>query len=66
MQPPTIVLFCNDPKAISQQYQRYLLGVFREQLPFAEVPIKLYSAPRARTTATRSTRAPGRGKRHQE
>jgi len=41
-QPPTIVLFCNDPKLISQQYQRYLLGVFRERLRFDEVPIKLY------------------------
>jgi len=41
-QPPTIVLFCNDPRAISAQYQRYLLGVFRDQLSFGEVPIKLY------------------------
>ena len=41
-QPPTIVLFCNDPHALSPQYQRYLLGVFRDQLPFGEVPIKLY------------------------
>jgi len=36
------VLFCNDPKAISPQYQRYLLRVFRESLDFGEVPIKLY------------------------
>ena len=42
VQPPTIVLFCNDPAAISQTYRRYLLGVFRDRLPFAEVPIKLY------------------------
>ncbi len=41
-QPPTVVLFCNDPRAISSQYQRYLLRVFREQLEFDEVPIKLY------------------------
>lgn len=41
-QPPTIVLFCSDPKAISPQYQRYLLRVFREGLKFGEVPIKLY------------------------
>ncbi len=41
-QPPTIVLFCNRPGALSAQYQRYLLGVFREHLPFGEVPIKLY------------------------
>ena len=56
MQPPTVVLFCNDPKAITQQYQRYLLGVFREKLPFAEVPIKLYLRRRERSDhATRST-----------
>lgn len=42
VQPPTVVLFCNDPKAISPQYQRYLLRVFRESLEFGEVPIKLY------------------------
>lgn len=42
VQPPTVVLFCNDPKAIPPQYQRYLLRVFRESLDFGEVPIKLY------------------------
>jgi len=41
-QPPTIVFFCNDPHAISAQYQRYLLGVLRDKLAFSEVPIKLY------------------------
>lgn len=42
VQPPTIVLFCNQPAAISKAYQRYLLGVFRDTLEFAEVPLKLY------------------------
>jgi GTP-binding protein len=42
VQPPTIVLFCSDPKAIGPQYQRYLLRVFRDELKFGEVPIKLY------------------------
>ena len=41
-EPPTIVLFCNAPQALSAQYQRYLLGVFREHTSFGEVPIKLY------------------------
>jgi len=41
-EPPTIVLFCNEPKAFSEPYRRYLLGALREHLPFAEVPIKLY------------------------
>ena len=42
IQPPTLVLFCNDPAAISLPYQRYLLGAVRDQLHFEEVPIKLY------------------------
>jgi GTPase len=42
VQPPTVVLFSSDPKAIAAQYQRYLLRVFRESLDFGEVPIKLY------------------------
>ena len=42
VQPPTLVLFCNTPKALSKDYQRYLLGVFRDHLAFSEVPIKLY------------------------
>jgi GTPase len=41
-QPPTIVLFCNAPRGLTAQYQRYLLGAFREKLNFGEVPIKLY------------------------
>ncbi len=41
-EPPTVVLFCNNPQAISHPYRRYLLSVFRDQLPFGEVPIKLY------------------------
>ncbi|MCA9177261.1 MAG: ribosome biogenesis GTPase Der [Planctomycetales bacterium] len=41
-QPPTIVLICSDPAAFSPDYRRYLLGVLRDQLPFGEVPIKMY------------------------
>jgi GTP-binding protein len=52
IQPPTIVLFCNNPKAISQQYRRYLLGIFRDQLSFGEVPIKLYLRRRESTDKT--------------
>ncbi len=42
VQPPTVVLFCNEPQAISRPYQRYLLSSVREQMNFEEVPIKLY------------------------
>jgi GTP-binding protein len=46
IEPPTIVLKCNHPEQIDRSWQRYLLGVFREELPFKEVPIKLYLRPR--------------------
>jgi GTP-binding protein len=42
VQPPTLVLFCNEPQALSRPYQRYLLSAVREQMHFEEVPIKLY------------------------
>ena len=45
--PPTIVLFVNHTSLFDATYQRYLLNVFREKLPFRDVPIKLYM--RART-----------------
>lgn len=41
-QPPTIVLFTNGPELFDNTYQRYLLKVFRDHLPFNDVPIKLY------------------------
>lgn len=40
--PPTLVVFCNEPRWFSTPYQRYLLGFLRDQLPYPEVPIKLY------------------------
>ena len=39
--PPTIVLFCNQPQLFEPTYERYLLNVCRDELPFAEVPIRL-------------------------
>ncbi len=41
-EPPTIVLFVSHPPAFHHTYRRYLLGIFRDQLSFGEVPIKLY------------------------
>lgn len=41
-QPPTIVLMCSNPKSFTKTYRKYLLSVFRDQLSFGEVPIKLY------------------------
>ncbi len=40
--PPTIVLMCNNPQGFPPSYVRYLVGVFRDHLPFGEVPIKIY------------------------
>jgi GTP-binding protein len=58
-QPPTIVLFSNHPKSLSNQYQRYLLGVFRDRLDFGEVPIKLYLRQRMETDKTDEIDAKG-------
>lgn len=41
IQPPTIVLKCNDPDAFPKSYRRYLLGVLRDTLSFGEVPIRM-------------------------
>lgn len=46
--PPTIVLFTNGPELFDNTYQRYLVKTFRDQLPFHEVPIKLYLRRRNR------------------
>jgi GTP-binding protein len=46
--PPTIVLFTNGPELFDNTYQRYLIKCFRDQLPFREVPIKLYLRARRR------------------
>ena len=41
IQPPTIMLKCNNPNAFSKTYQKYLLGVMRDSLDFGEVPIRI-------------------------
>jgi GTPase len=40
--PPTLIMMCNNPQGFPPSYQRYLLGVLRDYLPFGEVPIKFY------------------------
>jgi GTP-binding protein len=47
--PPTIVIKCNEPRLIDKGWQRYLLGAFHEELPFLEVPIKVYYRSRGKT-----------------
>ncbi|MGQ9505804.1 MAG: ribosome biogenesis GTPase Der [Thermogutta sp.] len=41
-QPPTIVLVCNEPALVSASYQRYILNALREELPYSEIPIRLF------------------------
>ena len=42
VQPPTVILMCNDPQGFPPDYRRYMLGVMRDNTPFGEIPIKLY------------------------
>ena len=48
--PPTVVVFCNDPKLVSDNYRRYLDRKFRENLSgFEATPIRwIYRGRRAR------------------
>jgi len=39
--PPTFTLFVNRPAAVAESYQRYLIHQLREQLGFADTPIRL-------------------------
>ena len=57
IQPPTIVLKCNNPDAFPKTYRRYLLGVLRDILPFGEVPIKMVLEGRAASESNLATDA---------
>ena len=41
VEPPTIVFFTNGPELFDSVYRRYLVKIFRDHLPFPEVPIKM-------------------------
>ncbi len=48
--PPTIVVFVNHPQRLDDNFERFLVNRLREQLPFAEVPIRiLFRSRRGRT-----------------
>ena len=49
--PPTIVMFCKNPKSFAATYRRYLLRAMRDNLECSEVPIKLYLRSRDRDDA---------------
>ncbi len=40
--PPTIIVKCNDPALFDDTWKRYLFKVLQDELPFKEVPIRLY------------------------
>ena len=48
-EPPTIVIICNDPDSFDNTYRRYLLSVIRDELPFGEVPIRLFFRTREKS-----------------
>ncbi|MCZ6573909.1 MAG: ribosome biogenesis GTPase Der [Planctomycetota bacterium] len=39
--PPTLMLFVNDPRIFRQGYRRFLENRFRKDLPFKEIPIRV-------------------------
>ena len=47
--PPTVVLFVNSTQLFDTSYHRYLINVFRQKLPFHDIPIKLYLRSRSQT-----------------
>jgi GTP-binding protein len=51
--PPTIMISASGPRSVSDAYRRYLLGVFRRELPFHEVPIRLLIRGKSRDTSAR-------------
>lgn len=46
IRPPTLVLFCNDPKLVDLSWQRFLVNFLRDCVPFDEVPMVLHFRPR--------------------
>jgi len=39
--PPTLLVFVNDPRYFTGQYDRYLQNQLRQNFPWKEVPIRL-------------------------
>jgi len=40
--PPTLVLFVNNPELITEEYRRFFVRQLRQRLPFSEVPVRLH------------------------
>jgi len=39
--PPTIVLFVNEVALFDDNWRRYLMHELQEQLPYAEIPVRV-------------------------
>jgi GTP-binding protein len=50
IQPPTIVIKCNDPELFPRTYQRYLLNTLRDGLEFGEIPIRIIMETRSQVS----------------
>ena len=46
-QPPTFILFVNDPDLVHFSYERYLENRIREHHPFTGTPLRLIFRPRS-------------------
>ena len=55
--PPTVVIFCNDPRLVDPQYEKYLRNALRNTLPFEEVPLRLVFRRRGGGKAERDVEA---------
>ncbi|MEQ9453964.1 MAG: ribosome biogenesis GTPase Der [Phycisphaeraceae bacterium] len=49
--PPTITIFVNDPDLFNLNYRKFLMNRFRDELPYAEVPIDLQFRGKPKQTA---------------
>jgi len=56
--PPTLMLFVNDPRSFRSGYRRFLENRLREVLPFKEIPMRLVF--RRRRSIFGKNRKPGR------
>jgi GTP-binding protein len=48
LQPPTIVLFVNNPALVTPAYERFLAKRLRQALPYREIPLRLLFRARRR------------------
>ncbi|MEW5861572.1 MAG: ribosome biogenesis GTPase Der [Cyanobacteriota bacterium] len=57
-QPPTIVLFVNDPDRFNDNYRRYMEGQFRQHLDFKGTPLRLlWRGKKVREAGDQNSRA---------